>query len=311
MTSYKVEATKAAHTFDYPTGGQTVGYIAEDGMHDFGDIHANTRALLAATAGWNNTDSVTVTWSTSLSTADADSVQFDVSVFSTDAGGTRTEVGGATGVTNNTGLVANVVNDSSKVVFQIADDNPDDTAEPADSAMVVAEYPTYDANGNYSAHSKTDTLLIAVAALTPSAKIATKPDSIRGIDTTPTPDTDSLSFAWTAKTNAATEQRILLEAEYVIGNDTSTAWFVVSDWDDDHADNTPFDDDFRAWNAALVAATATVQMAVADGSSTLTVQGAALRKALRLAVEVRQAVATGEDANDWVRSAVVTIPKKE
>ena len=312
LTAYTITATKDDHTFTYPgtPASNTVPYIAEGGAVDFGAIQAHTRAVLAVAATWAKADTVTATWKTGLSAADADSVQFDVTLFTTDRGSPSSL---NYGLTNNLGLdgttiVADGVNDTSEVVFEIFDD-----LAPPDSVMVVAAYPTYNEDGTFNIHEGTDTLVAAIADLVPTAEITTKSDAIRGVDTTLDPDVDSISFAWTAKTNEVTEQRIVLEAEAVLQGDTARYWFVVTDWDVVHAGAT-FDDDYRAWNAALIPVAGndnSVSLTLADGSNTLTVTGAALRKELRVAVEVRQEVAAGEDENKWNRSATVTIPEKK
>ena len=303
--TYTVTATKTGNTFTYPTGtGQNVAYVAEGAAVRFGDIFANTRGILSVTAKWTKTDTVTVEWKVGVSAADADSVRYYVRLFDDRDNPLRT----ADALTNSTG--AGVANDTSKVV--IASDDATLAALP-DTAMVVAEYPTYTEAGLFDGWVQSDTMMTTVAELVPSAKITTKADSIRGIDTTADPDVDSLSFAWAGTTNGGTEQRVLLEADVIVENDTTAYWFVVTSQDANIATNT-IGHDTKAWAAALVPVSGagnTVNLLLADGSQTLTVTGAALRKELRIAVEVRQTVATGEDANDWVRSKVVTIPEKE
>ncbi len=265
---YTIRAVKEDHTFKYPR--PQVVNVGPGQPVDFGRIVAQTRMPFNVSAKWTKTDTLTVTWGTGVDPADTTGLVY--AVQGKDVGGSWADI------------ASNVANGVNKAVIE--------SLTVPDSIRVA---PTFSSGDSPTSD------VVTPDALAPKATITTKADSVRGVDTTTDPDTDSLSLAWTAMTNAETQQRVIVEAEVVVDNDTTKYEFNLSYT---APDDTTLNDDPRGWAIDLPAAASTVNWRLASGTQSFDVTGAALRRALRVWVEVRQ---TGDDK--WIRSAPVTVPE--
>ena len=117
----------------------------------------------------------------------------------------------------------------------------------------------------------------------------------RGVSGTGAAATDTLGVTWTAKTNARTQQRVVLQVE--IAGQAEKEWLVFTDATSNFAVATTSDavdgdrrnDDHWAWVLDIGAHVVTRQLPRADGSASFTVTKEALLKALVVRVESEQA----------------------